>query len=224
MPEELGKLVHEMRMRENKDGMDEYMTGADTKVMNNLSAFSQTLENTNEDIKDTISNPESPIVTKEKPKELLIRKQKKASIKVRSQSYCQCVSARLYPRSKSRFSRETKICKTRLTKLQPSENIIGVTDLSTLEKRLKKVREKVDDLNRPILEHSKPSRMEWVKYDRNCLIHVKRRFSEQVHFDKLKVSKLMMEFEQAEKVDRDAKRAEFKNMAMSKTNQNVVFK
>ena len=90
--------------------------------------------------------------------------------------------------------------------------MIGVTDLRILEKRSRTLHRKVSDQRR----------MEWEKYEKDCLHNMKLREQKQIKHYKYRISKLMMEHEQAEKVDQDVKRAAFKKIALSQTNTNVM--
>lgn len=58
-------------------------------------------------------------------------------------------------------------------------------------------------------------------YDQDCLRSMKLREDKQIKHIKYEISKLMMETEQADKIEQDTNNAEFKYFAMDKTNQNV---
>lgn len=70
---------------------------------------------------------------------------------------------------------------------------------------------------------SRQSRMDWAKYDKDCLLHVKKREQEQIKVTKARINKLMMEMEQAEKVDSETRIAGYKKQALDQANQNVIF-
>jgi hypothetical protein len=92
-----------------------------------------------------------------------------------------------------------------------NENMIGVTDLNILANRMRTLRKRVEN----------QEKMDWATYDRDCLENMKLRIYKNIKSVKTKISFLMMEFEAAEKIDIDAKRAGFKKDALDKTNQNV---
>lgn len=92
-----------------------------------------------------------------------------------------------------------------------NENMIGVTDLNVLANRMRTLRKRV----------ANQEKMEWAMYDRDSLENMKLRIYKNIKAVKTKISFLMMEYEAAEKIDIDAKRAGFKKEALDKTNQNV---
>jgi len=110
---------------------------------------------------------------------------------------------------------------------KPSENMIGVTSLEMLEEREKQLKKSVKNMN--IIESIKcnkianPQIISRLVHDKDCLKHMKLREDKQIKHIKYKISKLMMENEQADKVKMDAKIAEFKQNAMAKTNQTVFW-
>lgn len=102
--------------------------------------------------------------------------------------------------------------KQRLTVcLKPSQNITGVINIEFLETRSKTLKSKCED----------QSRMDWAKYDKDWLLHIKLREQNQIKSDKAQINKLMMELEQAEKVDTEVKTAEFKKKGLDNINLNV---
>jgi hypothetical protein len=75
-----------------------------------------------------------------------------------------------------------------------NENMIGVIDLNILSSRIKTLKKRVGN----------KERMDWSKYEHDCLNNMKLRESKNIKSLKKKISYLLMEFEAAEKVDQDA--------------------